>query len=292
MLALIAGRGDLPGAVAAAQSVRPFVCALDPNRPEGLEVDLSFRIEHLGSVLETLKNKGVTEVCFCGAIDRPRIDPTQLDAATMPLVPVLAAALAGGEDSALRAALGVFEQAGFTIRAAHELAPDLIPPAGVLTIAAPPEGAEADVAVGLEVLAEQGAADLGQACVIAGGVVRAREDARGTQAMLEGLAQPPAPLMGEGDPISGLMDMAGDVLGDAAAWLSGDGAASAGVLFKGPKPGQDRRIDLPTIGPTTAESVVRAGLGGIVLVAGGVIVLDRAPVIQILNDAGLFLWVR
>lgn len=290
MLALIAGRGALPGAVAGAQAEPPFVCVLDGHAPDGLAVDITFRIEHLGTLLGTLKDKGVTDVCFCGAIDRPQIDPTTLDAATMPLVPVLAAAVASGEDSALRAAIGLFEQAGFAIRAAHELAPDLIPPTGILTETSPPDGAAADVAIALGVLADQGAADLGQACVIHGGTVRAREDASGTDAMLDRLTNPAAPLMGEGDPVSGLMDMAGDMLGDAAEWLSGDGGG--GLLFKGPKPDQDMRVDLPTIGPETAKGAVRAGLSGIVIAAGGVMVLDRARVIDILNDAGLYLWVR
>ncbi|WP_420012203.1 LpxI family protein [Tateyamaria sp.] len=290
MLALIAGRGALPAAVAAAQTVVPVVCTLEGHVPEGLAVDLSFRIERLGTFLNTLKKKWVTEVCFCGAIDRPQLDPSQIDAATMPLVPVLAAALGSGEDGALRAAIGVFEQAGFAVRAAHALAPDLIPPVGVLTTTRPGDGAEADVAVALRVLAAQGAADLGQACVVQNGSVRAREDASGTDAMLVGLGRSAPPLMGDGDPVSGLMDMAGDMLGEAADWLSGEGAKP--LLFKGPKPDQDIRVDLPTIGPQTARNAVSAGLGGIVIVAGGVLVLDRAGVIQILNDAGLYLWVR
>jgi hypothetical protein len=301
MLALITGRGGLPGAVAQAQAVRPLVYALAGHLPDGLTPDRTFRIEHLGSMIAALKAAGVTDLCLCGAVDRPRIDPAQIDAATLPLVPVVAAAVASGEDSALRAIIGLFEQAGFTMRAAQDLAPHLIPPAGVLGLAPVPAGAEADVAVALRVLAAQGAADLGQACVIQNGTVRAREDARGTDAMLDGLGpnglkpSNAPPLMGGGDPFSDLMDVAGDMLGGAADWLSGDGNQTAGrrgLLFKGPKPGQDMRVDMPTIGPHTAQRAVAAGLQGIVIAQGGVIVLDLPRVLDILNPAGLFLWVR
>ena len=38
----------------------------------------------------------------------------------------------------------------------------------------------------------------------------------------------------------------------------GPGGAG-GVFYKAPKPGQDRRIDLPTLGPATIEAAARAG---------------------------------
>jgi len=295
MLALVTGQGALPAAVAAAQAQRPLVCALAGNDPDGLQPDISFRIEHLATFMETLKVKAVTELCLCGTIVRPQIDPSQIDAATRPLVPKIAKAIARGEDSALRAVIGLFEQAGFTVRAAHELAPELIPPQGMLSRAMLPDDAHSDVAAALRVSASQGVADLGQACIIRGGAVLAREDARGTDAMLEGVAKGAAPLLGSADPVSDMMDMAGDLLGSVADWLSGDAAQHAmrsGLFYKAPKPGQDMRVDLPTIGPRTVELVAAAGLSGIVIASGSVIVLERSRVIETVNATGLFLWVR
>ncbi|WP_223421150.1 LpxI family protein [Tateyamaria pelophila] len=294
MLALITGRGGLPIAVAEALATRPLVCALNGQGPDGLIPDITFRIEHLGTLLSTLKSAAVTDVCLCGSIDRPRLDLDKVDTATAPLLPVLAGAVASGEDSALRAVIGIFEQAGFGVRAAHDLAPDLLPPAGLLTSAPVPQEAGSDVALALRVLEAHGAADLGQSCVIQNGTVLAREDARGTDAMLEGLGPTPV-ATDRPDPFSGMMDMAGDLLGDAADWLSGDAkpdAVRAGMLFKAPKPGQDHRIDLPTIGPVTAEKASAAGLAGIVIAQGGVIVLEQARVLDKLNAAGMYLWVR
>ena len=189
MLALVTGQGALPAAVAAAQAQRPLVCALAGNDPDGLQPDISFRIEHLATFMETLKVKAVTELCLCGTIVRPQIDPSQIDAATRPLVPKIAKAITRGEDSALRAVIGLFEQAGFTVRAAHELAPELIPPQGMLSRAMLPDDAHSDVAAALRVSASQGVADLGEACIIRGGAGLAR----GKKDELKFSPPPPAP---------------------------------------------------------------------------------------------------
>lgn len=283
MLALIAGRGGLPAVVAAAQAERPLVCALDGHQPDGLAVDHPFRIEHLGTLRDRLVALGVREVCFCGSVTRPVIDASAIDTATAPLVPVLAQAVAGGEDSALRAILGIFESAGFAVRGAHELAPALLTQAGVLTQAQPVAQVAASLPAALDVLADQGATDLGQACVVRGDVVIAREDARGTDAMLADLA--------------GASDAVQPDDFDLANWLAQAGpqarkGATGGYLFKAPKPNQDLRVDLPTIGTWTVVRAAEAGLDGIVIPQGGVMVMDAAQVIAALDAMEMFLWVR
>ena len=97
MIALIAGRGALPAELIARLPERPMVCAMAGSEPDLAEADVTFRLEQLGSFLEQLKSQGVTEVCLAGAVTRPQIDPGAIDAATLPLVPVLQAAIAAGE---------------------------------------------------------------------------------------------------------------------------------------------------------------------------------------------------
>ncbi|WP_147104569.1 LpxI family protein [Tateyamaria sp. syn59] len=299
MLALVTGTGALPAVVAGAQSAPPFVCALEGFAPDGLEVDHWFRIETIGTLLHTLTQRGVTDVCLCGAIQRPGFNPLRIDARTMPLVPTIAKAVKAGEDAALRAVIGLFEARGMTVRGAHDLVPDLLPPSGVLTQVQVSDDIDLQVKAAEEVSIEQGRVDEGQSCVIRSGQVIAREDARGTDAMLRGLLERPVkPMPPPGDdPFAAAMDFVGDILDDAADWLSGPVAEAraqpgGGIFFKAPKPGQDRRIDLPTIGPDTARAAVAARLDGLVLEAGGVMVLDRDEVVRVLDEAGLFLWVR
>ena len=260
MLALIAGTGALPDAVVDHLPERPLICALEGFQPDSLQPDLVFPLEHLGSFIADLQARGITEICMAGAVRRPPVDPSRIDAATLPLVPVIQKAMMSGDDGALRAVIGILEDAGLAVRAAHEIAPDLLPPLGCLTQAQPGEVdlRDADRAAG--VLRAMGAADIGQACVVSKGQALAVEGIFGTAWMLQSLTQRPD--------------------------------AGGGVLFKGPKPDQDRRADMPAIGPDTVSGAVAAGLSGIVIEKGGVIVLHRDRVIEDCNRLGLFLQVR
>lgn len=294
-LALICGRGRLPRIVADAQSQRPLVCVLDGFEPEGLAADLTFHLETLGSLLDTIKSRGITQVCLCGAIRRPPIDPARLDAKTAPLVPRLQTALTSGDDGALRIVMELFEEAGLSIAAVHDLVPDLLPSAGVMTFKTYAPQNTAEARLGERTVAAMGMRDAGQACVVRGDTVLTREDAAGTDAMLTRLARDR--LAGNGsflsNPTNAASDMFGGLLGDATDWLSGGSSSDdGGILFKAPKPGQDRRADLPVIGAGTPDAVAAAGLSGIVIEAGGVMILDRARTVARCDALGLFLWVR
>ncbi|WP_342075832.1 UDP-2,3-diacylglucosamine diphosphatase LpxI domain-containing protein [Yoonia sp. SS1-5] len=294
MLALIAGTGDLPTQLVQHATPRPLICALAGFEP-ALAPDLAFRLEHLGSFLAELKARGVTRICMAGAVTRPVIDPAAIDDATKPLIPLLQSAMSKGDDGALRGIIALLEDQGFAIVAAHQIAPALLPEPGVLTQAQPQPPHEDDAARGQECVAAMGVADVGQACLIRAAAPVATEGQDGTDAMLDRfiLPQTPDPT---GDVLDTVTDVASDMFDTVADWLVGPAVdrpdAGGAILFKAPKPGQDRRADLPVIGPGTARRAARAGLAGIVVEAGGVMVLHRADVVQALDAAGLFLWVR
>ena len=260
MLALIAGAGALPGVVARAQEQMPLVCALEGFAPDDLAADLTFRLETLGTLFAELTERGIREVCLCGAIRRPPVDPARIDAATLPLVETLRAAIAAGDDGALRAVIGLFETAGFQVRAAVELVPTLLPEAGVPTIGQPAEQAVTDAGRAAAVVKALSGVDVGQGCVVLRGQVLAIEGVFGTDWMLASLASRPD--------------------------------AGGGVLFKGAKAGQDRRADLPTIGPDTVSACAAVGLDGIVIEAGSALVLNLDAVVEACNRLGLYLWIR
>ncbi|WP_121064929.1 LpxI family protein [Chachezhania antarctica] len=263
MQALIAGGGGLPAAIVAAMETRPFICAFEATEPEGLTPDLTFRVETLGTLLAELKGQGVKELCMAGAVTRPQIDPLAIDTATLPLVPVIMEAMAQGDDGTLRTAIRIFEGQGFTVLGAHEIAPHLLMAPGCPTLRQPGEAEERDAARGADVVAAMSAVDIGQACAVRGGLVVAVETVFGTDWMLASLVNQLDVLQTEG-----------------------------GILYKAPKTGQERRADLPTIGPETIRAAADAGLAGVVIEAEGVLVLDREAVIADCDRLELFLWSR
>jgi DUF1009 family protein len=260
MLALIAGAGALPTVLTTRLDVPPLICALEGFGPDELTVDVIFRLETLGTLLAVLRDNGVTQLCMAGAIGRPAIDPGAIDAATVPLVPLIQQAMTTGDDGALRAAITIFEQAGLSVSGAHEIAPELLMPAGCPSAAQPSKADQANAARGADIVAAMSAADIGQACVVQGRQALAVEGRFGTDWMLRSLTSRPD--------------------------------AGGGLLFKAPKSGQDRRVDLPTIGPDTITAACAAGLIGVVIEAGGVMVLDQLAVLSECDRLGLFLWVR
>jgi DUF1009 family protein len=64
----------------------------------------------------------------------------------------------------------------------------------------------------------------------------------------------------------------------------------AGVLAKCPKPQQDLRVDMPTIGPSTVAGVDAAGLAGIAIEAGHVMIVERENTLRQAKTAGVFIF--
>ena len=179
------------------------------------------------------------------------------------LLPRIAAAFRGGDDHLLTGMARIVEDCGFRLRGAHEVAPEILVPIGALTRRVAVERELADVALGLEYLQATSPFDVGQAVVVADRHVLAAEAAEGTDGMLARVAE-----LRKGGRIRA--------------------PRGTGVLVKAPKRGQDRRLDLPSIGPQTVENVVNAGLGGIAVTAGNTITAEPARLVQAADAAGIF----
>jgi UDP-2,3-diacylglucosamine hydrolase len=167
--AIIAGQGRLPAALASGMAEPPLVAALDGFAPDGLTADLRFRVERLVPFLRALERDGVRQVIFAGAVTRPRLDPALLDEATAALLPRLMAAMAAGDDATLRVVIELFEEFGFAVAGVEDVAPALLPEAGVLAGTITPRD-EADAARAAAIVTALGAVDVGQGAVVAQGL--------------------------------------------------------------------------------------------------------------------------
>lgn len=263
--AIIAGHGRLPAALAADMTEPPLVAAMDGFTPDGITVDLTFRVERLVPFLRALERDGVGQVIFAGAVTRPRLDPGLLDEGTASLLPRLMQAMAAGDDATLRAVIELFEEFGFHVVGVEDIAPTLLPGTGVLAGTVSPRD-EADAARAAAIVTALGAVDVGQGAVVAQGLCLGVEALPGTDVLLSQVAE--------------------------IGTLRPDPSRGRGVFYKAAKPGQDRRIDLPTVGPDTLRAAAAAGLGGVAFQAGSVICLDLAEMQRVAAELNLFLWAR
>lgn len=252
MRAILAGKGALPGLLLQADDAR--VVGFQ-GVPVDVPVDIPARFEQLGTLFETLRADGVTEVCLAGAMARPPLDPVAFDPLTASKMPRLMAAMGRGDDALLRAVIGVIEEAGFAVIAAHVIRDDLVAEPGVL---AGQQMVGSDAKRARTVLDALGPLDVCQAAVAAKGQIIGIETLQGTDAML--------------------------------AFIEQTMPGSGGVLVKRPKSGQDLRVDMPSIGPDTVHNAARAGLKGIEVAPGEVLLLDQPAILKACAQTGMNLW--
>ncbi|HYD29163.1 UDP-2,3-diacylglucosamine diphosphatase [Brevundimonas sp.] len=269
-LGLIAGGGALPLSVAArceAEGRPVFVVRLagfaDPHlvRYPGVDAGMA----EIGRVLSALKKAGCDAVCFAGTVNRPDFKSLKPDFKGMTLLPGIIAEAAKGDDALLRKILSVFEGEGYAIEGADDILGGETLPAGALGRVTPTAEQIQDLKKALYVAEKAGELDIGQGAVVCDGLVLAVEAQEGTDAMLARVAGLPAD-------------------------LRGSPATRKGALGKAPKPIQDLRVDMPVMGARTVELAAAAGLAGVGGVAGKLILIDHAAIVEAADRLGLFVW--
>lgn len=270
-LAIVAGGGDLPRRVAeqARRTDRnPFVVGLSGFADEKLVSEFAgvqLSVGQLGKLIQLMRQEGCEEMVFAGTIKRPDFGTLKLDLKGIHSLPRILAAAKKGDDALLRAVMDVFAEAGFRIIGADDVLDDLRVRSGPLGRLSP--GAEhwSDIRRAAEVASISGSLEIGQGAVSCDGLILAVEAQEGTDRMLARIP-------------------------DLAPEIRGTPEARRGVLVKRPKPQQERRIDLPTIGLRTVEGVARAGLSGIAVEAGAALIVDREAVASAADAVGIFIY--
>jgi UDP-2,3-diacylglucosamine hydrolase len=270
-LAIICGGGSLPLAVAQAVERRGRNVVLFPVQgwadPSAVTRFAHHWIKPVtaGVFLKAARAEGCRDVVIIGTAVRPAFSALRVDFAALRLLPAVWRAYRGGDDHLLSGVAKIFEENGFRILGAHEVAPEILMPIGSVGRLAPTGRDLADIARGLQLLRAMGPFDVGQAAVVADNHVLAVEAAEGTDNMLARIVE----------------------LRERGRIATPPGV---GVLVKAPKPQQDRRIDLPAIGPRTVAEVARAQLAGIAVAAGSAIVAEPADVATQADLARVFVF--
>jgi DUF1009 family protein len=216
----------------------------------------------VGFTLRTLRAEGCQRIVLVGSLRRPNLFRLKLDTGFFRHLPQLLRLFKGGDDAVLRRVARFFEGQGFDVAGVHEVAPRLLAPPGAFSAASPDATAMEDIRLGFRVARALGSLDIGQGAVVARQYVLAVEAAEGTDAMLRRCR-------------------------DLNNWGF---KSRKGVLVKAPKPGQDLRLDMPVIGPRTLELAAEAGLAGIAVAAGAVLLADQQELVEKAERFGLFLY--
>ena len=267
-MAVVAGSGRLPVDLAeslAAHGHKPFVVMVQGEASADLASfdHEELALENFAGLGSLLKRQGVTHAVFAGGIGRrPRLSALKPSLALLRFLPRVLVSFAKGDDGALRALAGTLESFGVSVVGAHEIAPDLLASEGPIAGVSPQKSDWRDIEAAAAAARAIGALDIGQAAVAIGGRAIALEGIEGTDGLLERVKA----LRGHGR-------------------IAGQ---TRGVLVKCAKPGQELRLDLPTIGPATVTAAHAAGLAGIAVEAERSLVLDLAGVIEAADRLGLF----
>jgi DUF1009 family protein len=262
-LGILAGGGPLPGYLieACRSSGRDyFVLAFDDQADPNVIGAAPHAWVRLGAVEEAigrLRAEQCEELVLAGPVKRPTLADLRPDRRAARFL--ARGLLSKGDNGLLGAVVRTLEEEeGFRVVGADSILAELRAGAGPFGRHAPNAGDNADIARGVEVIYQIGRLDIGQAAVIRHGVVLGVEAAEGTEALLNRCGSLPR-------------------------------SNHSGVLVKLPKPGQEKRADLPAIGPKTVGGAVDAGLAGIAVATGATLVFETAQVIADADAAGLFI---
>lgn len=264
-LGIIAGVGRLPLQLIEACKVAGrdvFVLAFEGSTDSAVIADVPHAVVPMGAIgeaLTRLRKAGVKELLMAGRVQRPTIATLKPDLTAAKLVARMGGTLFAGDDALLKTVVAFLEDEGFTVIGAQNVLSSLVASEGVMGKIQPDERAKIDIGYGFEVARRLGELDVGQAAVVENGYVIGVEAAEGTDALLARVGK-----------LKQLKER-------------------SGVLVKTKKPLQEKRVDLPAIGPKTVENVYAAGLAGIAVEAEGSLILDRDIVIQKADELGLFL---
>ncbi|HXX31997.1 MAG TPA: UDP-2,3-diacylglucosamine diphosphatase LpxI [Myxococcaceae bacterium] len=259
VIGLIAGNGSLPRLFARAARARGLsvVAAAhtgetDPGLAAEVDALTWVRVGQVARIQRVLRAAGVREAVLAGGFRRVRaLAELRPDRG---LLRVAARLRSVRDDALLRAVAAEFEAGGIHIVSPIPYLDELLAPVGLLAGPALDDDVRRDVALGTEVAAALGRADVGQTVVVRSGHVLALEAVEGTDACIR-----------------------------RGAALGGRGV----VVVKRLKPGQDERFDLPAVGPGTVEVLAEVGARALAVEAGKTLLLDAGRLLGLAERAGI-----
>jgi UDP-2,3-diacylglucosamine hydrolase len=210
------------------------------------------KIGQFNKLIHALKADGVRQAVMLGGISKTHVFTTVRP--DLRALAVLSRLRRLKDDDMLREVAAELESEGIQIRESTFGLQGILVEEGTLTRHTPTKKEWADIRYGWEVSAETGRLDIGQCIIVKDSVVVAVEAVEGT---------------------------------DEAIRRGGTLAGSGAVVIKRSKPQQDRRFDLPAIGPDTIETMRSVKATVLAVEAGGSVLIDRDDMLRNAERAGI-----
>jgi hypothetical protein len=234
--------GYLPRHVAQearAQGVDVLLIALrgitDPDFAKSVSATVWIKPGQMERAIATLKSHDITTVVMAGKVEkRNLLRPWNLGLDRRALK-MIRKAKDWRDDTLLAAIAAEFQHEGITVDAITRWANKLMAPVAILGKFSPTDEQWKDVEFGRTMAQGIGALDIGQTVIVKNSAVLAAEAIEGTDRAIRRVAD------------LGIAD---------------------GVVVKMAKPSQDMRFDVPGVGPTTIDSMERAGARVLAVEAG------------------------
>jgi DUF1009 family protein len=256
-IGFVFGNGSLPELLLA--YCPQSVCALIGYAPQNISTAIAFQhfqIIEIPQMLDYFKRCGVTHICLAGGVIKPKLSLKLFHFRVFPLLWKILTLPNKGDNHLLTTILSHIESKNFKVISATEIIPSLLTNEGCLTKVLPNEKHQKSIQLGVKFLNDISKYDISQACVVENSCIIALEGIEGTAKMI------------------------------ARTKEFNKGEA---ILVKMPKKGQTLKVDMPTIGIQTIQQCIDASICGIAIKAESTIVLNKEEVIQLANDADIFI---
>lgn len=258
-IGLIAGQGAIPERLVSRweeMGLTPVIVGLKNITDPALlknRIGAEFSIGHAGHIFKFLKQHHVQKLVMVGAMTRPNFWTIIPDFGGISIL-VKLLMRQRGDDSLLRFVRNQFEKNNIEVVGVHHYMPELLAPLGVIGRNSPSADDIKLIELGFRTAKQHGAEDKGQSVIVNASGVVARETKAGTNALIKSCAN-----------------------------------HKNAILVKTSKPQQDLNLDMPTIGISTIEHIVKAGFKGIAIEASKTLIMDKNEVIKLCDDNGIFL---
>lgn len=263
-IAIVAGQGLLPKIVyqgCLKKGLKCTIIGLKGELDEILFPNIKYQLfppHKISLIFEYLKRLNISNIVIAGRVKRKHLSKLILDKTGVLIFKEIIKS--GLNDSSIYSAITkAIDKEGFKIIPPELIAEDILTKKGSMNSVRITEKLKKDINKGVEILRGIIEHDVGQALIIDNGLVLGVEAVEGTNHLIKRCAKYRENTKG-------------------------------GILIKLCKPHQDKRLDLPCIGPDTIKTIARYGYKGIVIEAKKSIIIASTEVIKFASNRGIFIY--